>query len=450
MSARLWVSHRQVDEHEIARPVLTRSTRRALLTLDVRASAMAREVRAGAHEPNDRTRRARRDPRHREESIQGATFRGPPTEERRTDMAQEPVVWDADPHTKAKHDLYRRYLDRWMPIMIRGAWKGDVTYAEGFSGPGVYADGSPGSPLIAFDTIRQDESLRARSVKKNVRMLFVEQRSDRCDRLREELAKRSHPLALDALPEKAGITVEIRQGSYDPTLVALLDEHRCWGKPILAVLDSWGGGVNIDLVQRIAKNPSSEVLITLQPQFFSRFADAPERKHGDAVFGHSRWRDVAKQPSHRKTRWLIERYRDTIHGAGFTHVLDFELVDHRGASLYLVFGTAHDKGLQKMKEAMWEVDPGYGSGYRDPRDPNQQTLLIEDRPQTHALRRLIRAHLEAQPARSATVHEICDFAFRKTIFKTAQASSVVKEMAEQGDVIRVRHPQRNLDVITLR
>lgn len=364
-------------------------------------------------------------------------------------MAQDPVVWDADPHTKAKHDLYRRYLDRWMPIMIRGAWKGDVTYAEGFAGPGVYADGSPGSPLIAFDTIRQNASLRARSVQKNVRMLFVEQRGDRCDRLREELTKRSHPVPLDSLPAAAGITVDVRQGSYDPTLLTLLKEHHCWDKPILAVLDSWGGGVKIDLVRRIAANPSSEVLITLQPQFFSRFADASERTHGDAVFGDTRWREVAQQPSHRKTRWLIEHYRDTIHSAGFTHVLDFELVDDRGASLYLVFGTAHDKGLQKMKEAMWEVDPSYGSGYRDPRDPNQQTLLIEDRPQTHALRRLIRGHLEAQPERGATVHDICDFAFRKTIFKAAQASSVIREMTERGEVVRRRHPQRNLDVVTL-
>ena len=85
----------------------------------------------------------------------------------------------------------------------------------------------------------------------------------------------------------------------------------------------------------------------------------------------------------------MRQYRETIRKAGFTHVLDFELVDLRGASLYLVFGTTHDRGLQKMKEAMWEVDPVAGVRYRDPRDPEQQMLDIEVEPQTAALERLI-------------------------------------------------------------
>jgi three-Cys-motif partner protein len=58
------------------------------------------------------------------------------------------VPWDADPHTKTKHALYTRYLDKWMPIMVNG-WGANITYAEGFAGPGVYLDGSPGSPVIA-------------------------------------------------------------------------------------------------------------------------------------------------------------------------------------------------------------------------------------------------------------------------------------------------------------
>lgn len=349
-------------------------------------------------------------------------------------MSAEPVVWAAEPHTKVKHDLYRRYLGKWMPIMIQGAWKGDVTYAEGFSGPGVYLDGSPGSPVIAFNAIRENPALRRTAVKKNVRMLFVDSDARRTERLHIELTKASDPVQLERLPE-FGIHVDVQTGKCEPRLEGLLEEHGAWHKPILAVLDTWGGSVPLDLVARIAKNPSSEVLITIQPQYFSRFAGSNDLTHGDRVFGSTEWREVAQQPPARKTRWVIEHYREAIARTGFSHVLDFELVDRHGASLYLVFGTSHDRGLQKMKEAMWEVDASTGTGYRDPRDPNQETLDIQDVPQTHALRRLIVAHLENQPERAATIQELREFAFYKTVYKAAQVMPEVQEMLRRGQLV---------------
>jgi three-Cys-motif partner protein len=54
-------------------------------------------------------------------------------------------------HTLAKHDIYRRYLERWFPILLNGANAyPSATYAEGFAGPGIYKSGDPGSPIIAL------------------------------------------------------------------------------------------------------------------------------------------------------------------------------------------------------------------------------------------------------------------------------------------------------------
>ena len=60
------------------------------------------------------------------------------------------VPWACQAHTAAKHDIYRRYLARWFPILLAGANAyPSVTYAEGFAGPGIYSGGEPGSPVIA-------------------------------------------------------------------------------------------------------------------------------------------------------------------------------------------------------------------------------------------------------------------------------------------------------------
>lgn len=348
--------------------------------------------------------------------------------------ATNSVPWAADPHTKAKHALYTRYLAKWMPIMVRG-WRANITYAEGFAGPGVYLDGSPGSPVIALRTLVGDKSIRTKVKDGGIRFVFIDQDQRCIDLLPGELANAVKPVALDSLKQH-GISLVVEKGNCEPCLAQVLDREKAWNRPILAVLDTWGGAVSYDLVKRIASNPSSEVIITMQPQYFSRFAEVEDLAHGDKVFGSKEWREVASQASGVKTRWLLERYRKTIEAAGLPYVLDFELVDKRGQSLFLVFGTSHPKGLTKMKEAMWEVDEMNGIGYRDPRDPNQETLAIELEPQTAPLKRLILDHLRTLPDRRSAAYELRRFALFNTVFKESQAASAVRELVTAGLLVR--------------
>lgn len=338
------------------------------------------------------------------------------------------VLWEAEPHTLVKHQVYERYLRRWLPIMVHG-FKTGITYAEGFAGPGRYAGGEPGSPIIALRTLIDDKELRTRA--RDLRFLFVEKESSRVERLRAELALASHPVPLADLP-RHGIDLEAVQGECDPTLIRLLTSHRAWGRPMLVVLDSWGGAVNLDIVRRIAHNPSSEVIITFQPQYFVRFAEDESIVHGDTVFGNAQWRDVSELPSEKKAAWVVAQYRRTLLGAGFRFVLTFELIDADGKSLFLVFGTSRDKGLIKMKEAMWEVDAVGGVRYRDPADPNQGLLDIQPEPDLQPLIRTLAAYLEGRPGRAATVRELRSYALYNTVYKESQVKPALDRAAERG------------------
>lgn len=343
----------------------------------------------------------------------------------------DPVVWGAEPHTLTKHNVYRHYLSKWMPIMIH-SWKGDITYAEGFAGPGIYKGGEPGSPVIALNTLLRDPALRTKA--HDLRFLFVEQDKRRATRLSEQLALAARPVALENL-DRYGIDLAVEAGDYDPTLVEVLSKHNAWGRPMLVVLDTFGGGVTLDIVRRIAKNPSSEVIITFEPHALARFATAQNVGHGDAVFGDPGWRQVATQPPATKTQWVIRRYREVLHDAGFPFVLTFELVGRTGHSLFLVFGTTHVRGLQKMKEAMWEVDPIEGVRYRDPADPNQQLLDIELEPHTEPLRRELVRHLREVPGSSASVGDLRRFALYQTVYKESQVKPVLDKLVEIGLVV---------------
>ena len=61
---------------------------------------------------------------------------------------QKDTIWPIEPHTSAKHQILRKYLDAWLPIL--GTYNKRVVYVDGFAGPGQYTGGEPGSPIVAL------------------------------------------------------------------------------------------------------------------------------------------------------------------------------------------------------------------------------------------------------------------------------------------------------------
>ncbi|MEJ7765973.1 MAG: three-Cys-motif partner protein TcmP [Acidimicrobiales bacterium] len=95
------------------------------------------------------------------------------------------LLWDRDPHTRAKHDMLSKYLDAWFPI-IASSWRSTgATYAEGFAGPGEYANGGLGSPILALQAASREVSKHATEL----RMIFVEERRDRLEHLKALVEK---------------------------------------------------------------------------------------------------------------------------------------------------------------------------------------------------------------------------------------------------------------------
>ncbi|MYH72240.1 MAG: three-Cys-motif partner protein TcmP, partial [Acidimicrobiia bacterium] len=65
--------------------------------------------------------------------------------------APQETVWSIEPHTAAKHELLKHYLNAWFPILASRERR--IMFLDGFAGPGIYSDGSPGSPVIALRTL---------------------------------------------------------------------------------------------------------------------------------------------------------------------------------------------------------------------------------------------------------------------------------------------------------
>jgi hypothetical protein len=141
---------------------------------------------------------------------------------------------------------------------------------------------------------------------------------------------------------------------------------------------------------------------------------------------------VFKQPSERKHTFLVEAYRQSLHDAAFTFVLGFEMVDEKGSPLWLFFGTNDRTGLEKMKDAMWLVDPNYGIRYRDPHDPDQMVLDV-DHPGDMPLAMMLTAQLQLRPQ---TLDELREYALTETVYRPQHVRGIMREQLRRQRVTR--------------
>lgn len=366
------------------------------------------------------------------------------------DSVPKDTIWKLEPHTEVKHHVYDGYLDAWLPIILQGF--GSATYAEGFAGPGVYTDGEPGSPIRALRRLRNARQDHGSAVAAaQVRFVLIERRRDRVDSL---IAQFEHELNT-ALPggwyRDRQLTVLIRRGDCERDLPQALAAAGAWGAPILAVLDSFGGGCTRNLLQRFATNRATEVLTTVEPQHFVRELD---RDRGDQIFGTTTWRQVETQPPERKRAFIAEHLDKATRGAGFRHVVRFGLHTDRGGELMLQFGTNHPLGLDRFKDSLWNADPVKGAGFRDPADPDQILLEMQLEPNLAPLRRILHDHLWRRPGRTATLKELRDFTLEQTIFKKAHAVPALEDLRARKHIettprqARIHHQTRATTRIT--
>lgn len=101
---------------------------------------------------------------------------------------------------------------------------------------------------------------------------------------------------MSAYPDPpSSMRVHYEEGECGSKLLPALAKVGSRQAPTFAFLDSFGGpDVPLALARAIARQPSSEVLVTFGTNFLTRFGTkGPHQESGDEVFGGPSWRQVA-------------------------------------------------------------------------------------------------------------------------------------------------------------
>lgn len=302
------------------------------------------------------------------------------------------TLWELEGHSKAKHEILRRYLGGWLPIMAK--WNGRLLLLDGFAGPGRYTGGEEGSPLImlkAYLEHTQRDRISAELV-----YAFIEENLDRVEHLEAEIA------ALGTLPDD--LLCQVIHGNFEEVFrdqVEHLQKRNQQLAPTFAFIDPFGyTDAPLDLTKSILKFDRCEVLIYLPIPHINRWLSKPDQEQGlSALFGSDEWKKAIELKGSARKTFLHDLFRDQLKlDGGVKYVRSFEIINRQGTSGYhLFFGTNHETGLELMKGAMWRIDTVEGQTFRDSTDSGQLVLLGDGDPDPAPLERALRDHFGTQP-----------------------------------------------------
>ena len=286
------------------------------------------------------------------------------------------LLLEDSPHTQAKHQLYRYYLDAWLPILIRGRMP-HIRIVDGFAGPGRYrVTNREGSPQTAIRAILENTGLSSGSIGgRRILLQFIEVRPDRAENLEQELA---------ALPASQVFRFEVKQGDFASVWSVEMDGIEAAGvglEPTLLFVDGFGyAGFPMELLAKVRRYPSCEVLINFAWHSINQWALNDSSKHGalNQLYGDDRWRSgIGIADPWEREQYFLAQYQQALVEVGWRGTSFRMLNENNQTSYYLVFGTTNPKGMEVFKRAAWRVAPDGLFQFSDLRNQAQYGFLSD-------------------------------------------------------------------------
>ncbi|MCH8870531.1 MAG: three-Cys-motif partner protein TcmP, partial [Chloroflexi bacterium] len=188
------------------------------------------------------------------------------------------------PHTLAKHQILTHHLGAWFPIL--GRYSGRLLYVDGFAGPGEYAGGEDGSPILALQTVRDHVySNEFIDAGKRFQFLFVEKNSIFVKHLRQRIASQVWPRTFD---------IDVRHGEFEEIFSGYLNDIGSGMNsmpPALIFIDPFGSaGFPMAIFSRLASYMQTDILINFNWVDLNHWILPDKSKHItlDQLYGSGR------------------------------------------------------------------------------------------------------------------------------------------------------------------
>lgn len=342
------------------------------------------------------------------------------------------VTWPIEPHTLAKHDLLRRYLGAWFPIMYQRNKR--IIYLDAFAGPGVYTGGEQGSPLIALKTLITHKVF-PKMGGTEFWFVFIEEDKSRYQRLEQEIAT-----FWQKKDEHSNIKIDVINDEFINIAQDVLNKIEPKGAtlaPAFAFIDPYGWkGITLNQMMQFVSFDKWEILFTFMVEYISRFLDKPDtQKSLRDYFDTDKYSEFGSLSGIERRKSLRDLFVAQLESS-FRHITPFEMVSNRGKTEYfLIHGTRNIKGLEVMKDVMWMLDPT-GNFRFETRWMGRQVLFGSE-----IIQDLKNAIFEKFEGREVSISDIEKFVLTDTPYTIKHVRKPLKEMETEG-IISATNRQR--------
>jgi three-Cys-motif partner protein len=342
------------------------------------------------------------------------------------------VSWELAAHTAAKLEILGAYLRAWFPILIRAPNFERIIYVDGFAGPGRYKGGEDGSPVVA---LKAALSALNGQIERPCEFHFVE---------RDRAVAAALSANIEHFKQHHEVPLSFEIFIHDQLTFEEAYQRRIRGRmqahpraPAFALVDPFGWtGIPMSILGDLVRRPSTEILVNFMFEEINRFLFHPDQvENFDTLFACADWRRGSDMRGLTRKQFIHDLYRDQLRrAAGARYVRSFEMRNERNVCDYFLYFASNNRlGLEKMKEAMWKVDPAGGFTFSDATNLDQ-AVLFQAEPDRRALRRLIAIRFAGL---RPTVKQVENFVVEDTPFHAGHYRKVLAALEKNGELMPI-------------
>ncbi|MBS4028307.1 MAG: three-Cys-motif partner protein TcmP [Ignavibacteriales bacterium] len=264
-------------------------------------------------------------------------------------------------HSKAKVELYGRYLSTFLNIISRDKHTEKIYLYDLFCGEGMYDNGEKGSPIVALEVIKNHYFENNNSCPR-IKVLFNDVDEIKIKKLKEHCSKIFQPNNSEIVFESKNYSDlieiairEITQLSIDEKAIIFIDPY---GYKDIRILQ----------IEKLLKGNHSEVLLFLPISQMYRYANVAMRKE---ITGTEYLVELITEifqsniPRFDSPEDFINKIKESLKVTLKNFFVDTFRLQRDPQNVYsLFFFTSHIRGFEKMLEAKWKIDSEQGKGFR--------------------------------------------------------------------------------------
>ncbi|MDP4283148.1 MAG: three-Cys-motif partner protein TcmP [Bacteroidota bacterium] len=272
-------------------------------------------------------------------------------------------------HSKAKVELYRRYLSIYLNVISRVPFIKKIYLYDLFAGEGEYLNGEKGSSVITMECIK-NHFFSNNQTSPNIDVHLndsekseIEIGINKIDRVKKFVSEIFKP---------SNVSIEFSKKEYNDLIqriITKLDGLKDFERALLFI-DPWGyKEINPKELKEIVRNGKTEILLFLPISFMYRFADKalsdenffggkPLEKFLSELFG-------GELPDTKNQLIFINEVKVRFKKYLKINYVDTFTIERGNKNFFsLFFFTNNKTGYYKMLDAKWDLDEESGRGFK--------------------------------------------------------------------------------------